>query len=251
MPHKIKGNIGEAGRVLIFDESDFNTVEVNEVVSESGAFDIEVPSSGVKMVLARSASGEVIGYGMTSSIFEAPSEFTQSFGHTVYYANAAGYQYTNSWNGTNTVIYCGYQSGRFYQGYCHLPNVTIAKNSTIHSAIFRARVNSNGGNVSASAKMFDAADATYIYSSPDYAQKPKTSGISFTMSAGGVGGIYSFPDMASEVQKVVNRADWVSGNDMGFFFRGSGKLVGFTSYRGAEDNGYYWPNMEINWTVPG
>jgi hypothetical protein len=254
MPQKIKGNIGEAGRILVFDESDFTTIEVNEVVGAGGAFNIEVPTSGVKMVLARSASGEVIGYGAMSSVFEAPSEFTQNFTIPAQ-SYACGYQTSNviSNYNSNTVVIGSY-TGRHYNPWFWVPNITIAQGSTIHSAKLKTHVTNTLSKTLTCAACINLDDnATPPYSSSQWASKVKSTETSFTMNTS-AGTVYTWPEMASHLQQVVNRPGWASGNAVMLFFReasyqrtGAYHGTGF----GAQNSGYSWPTLTINWTIPG
>lgn len=255
MPHKIKGNIGEAGRVLIFDESDFDTIEVNEVVSESGAFDIEVPSSGVKMVLARSAAGEVIGYGMTSSIYEAPAfvEYTQTFGLTSYAYYYTSFYYGSTFKERDWDIYLGRYGVTRYNAFFWVPSVGVPKDATIVSAYFKARSNVGAGNtLSLTAHMADSDSSGTPTSIASYNSAPKTTGTNIYPTMAPTGTYMSFPDVGAEVQQVVNRAGWASGNHMGIFlmqnltadYDAGARVAGA---RGANDYGYPYPRMEITW----
>jgi hypothetical protein len=79
MPYKISGTKSETGRVIVFKESDWS-IESNTVVSGSGAYEITDLIGGQKLAIARSAGGEIAGYGnVVAAFYESPlSDFLLS-----------------------------------------------------------------------------------------------------------------------------------------------------------------------------
>lgn len=69
MAYKISGTKSETARIITVKESDWS-VEDNTVVSGSGAYEVTGLASGAKTVLARSAEGEMLGYGSVTPIEE-------------------------------------------------------------------------------------------------------------------------------------------------------------------------------------
>jgi hypothetical protein len=258
MPQKIKGNIGEAGRILVFDESDFNTIEVNEVVGAGGAFDVTVPTSGIKMVVARSASGETIGYGAMNSVYEAPqsAEFTYGF-TTPSQIGAVGAvtALNNNVGGTNSnrIALGGSTISSYYHVWFTFNNVNIRQGSTIHSAIFRTELRSDGGYGQSNTINFVAQDnPTTITSRTDYFNRPLTSNTTnFTTWAANVGTVFTWPDFATHVQQIVNRPGWESGNNMIMIIKDvdtQTKAIYLATGYGATNAGYFRPTLTINWT---
>ncbi len=66
---KVKGTKSETSRIIVFDESDWS-IEVNTVVSGSGAYEAEVADTGDRTVLARANDGELLGFGGITPIEE-------------------------------------------------------------------------------------------------------------------------------------------------------------------------------------
>jgi hypothetical protein len=256
MPQKIKGNIGEAGRILIFDESDLNTVEVNTVVGTAGAFDIEVPTEGTKMIIARSNSGGALGYSMVNSIYEDPpfAEYTQDF--TVPAQNyACGVQISNNtierYNTDTTRI--GSFTGIHYNPWFWLPNITIAQGATIFSSVLKTELRgmATGITTMTVAGSINLADnATPPTSSATWANKVRSVETTWSLPPGTIGSVYNWSDMASHLQQVVNRPGWSSGNAILLLFRETSYTTKTNYYAtgfGAQNQGWAYPTLTVSW----
>lgn len=81
MPYKIEGNVSEQSRVLILSESDFS---IENSTVESGTYEIEGLSSGRKLVVARSNSGQAAGYGYVD-----PTYYNITPTDGIWYSNTA------------------------------------------------------------------------------------------------------------------------------------------------------------------
>jgi hypothetical protein len=66
---KVKGTRSETSRIIVFDESDWS-IEVNTVVSGSGAYEVETTDTGDRTIIARASDGEIVGYGGITPIEE-------------------------------------------------------------------------------------------------------------------------------------------------------------------------------------
>lgn len=256
MPQKIKGNIGSAGRILIFDESNFNTIEVNETVDSAGAFDIEVPTSGTKVVLARDTTGEAIGYGSVNSVYEAPGfqDYTADF--TVPASNyACGYQTVNVISGYNsTSVLIGRGTGRDYNPWFRVSSVNIPQGATILSAKLKTEVRAvPGTGKAAEGWIADEDNAAPPYSSSQFWNKPQTSPRSeWNLYSSTVGNIYTWPEMSSHLQQVVDRPGWSTGNAVLLMFENAAAVNGtyrFGTGFGAQTEGWAWPTLTVSWRV--
>ena len=69
MPHKISGIKNGDARVILIDESDWNTIESNTIVVGSGEYEILDVVSGTKTVLVRGTDGEAYGFGGIATVF--------------------------------------------------------------------------------------------------------------------------------------------------------------------------------------
>jgi hypothetical protein len=67
MAYKISGNLGEDGRIIIVDETDWS-IETNQELS-AGAYEITNLSNTAKSVVARTASGKVVAYGNVTPFY--------------------------------------------------------------------------------------------------------------------------------------------------------------------------------------
>lgn len=218
MPQKIKGNIGEAGRILILDESDLSTIEINEVIGASGDFDIEVPVSGTKMVIARNNNGETIGYGAVSSVFEPVLEVPMDVTSYVTANADDGFWRSSAFYAASTNLYYGnYPTNLFCHGFWNFSNVAIPQGATINSAYVRLRAQSPSGA---------SVPTVIIYSlASDNAVSPTNLAEALAMNLqNGVlwntvptpssGTWYNTMDISTQVQAVINRPGWVSGNKL-------------------------------------
>ena len=101
MPYKISGSKNETSRIIVFKESDWS-IESNTVVSGTGSYEIDSLATGAKMVIAKTDSGEVLGYGNVT-----PEEYTS---WNTYFSNSywepatgLGLPVTGSWDGSKWV----------------------------------------------------------------------------------------------------------------------------------------------------
>jgi hypothetical protein len=60
--YEISGTKSETARIIVFDESDWS-IESNTVVSGSGVYEIDMYDTNTRTVIAKSNSGELLGYG--------------------------------------------------------------------------------------------------------------------------------------------------------------------------------------------
>jgi hypothetical protein len=232
MPQKIKGNIGEAGRILILDESDLSAIEINEVIGASGGFDIEVPVSGTKMVIARNNNGETIGYGAVSSVFEPNPEVPIA---RTYYVGAntddgevgADYGFTS----TKTSGWMGLISNYHLSLFFRFPNVTIPKDSVIQEAYLNIKSSryKTTGPLHVDIYGNNTGNAVAPTSTTQYSNMARTAAVTwYNVPVFSKDIWYLTPDIVSQVQQIVNRPDWVSGNAMLFTIQ---YRAGNTGYR--------------------
>lgn len=231
MPQKIKGNIGEAGRVLIFDESDFSTIEVNEVVGAGGAFDIEVPVSGTKLVLARNTSGETIGYGSVSSVYEPILEVPMDATFYVAAGPDDGFWRPGAMYAASTLAYFGnYTGGLLCNTFWNFNNVTIPQGTTINSAYVRMRAGA-GQSISVTCNIYaQAADNAVSPTTPEEGDAMNLhSGVWWNpIPTFASGTWYNTRDITGMIQNTINRPGWVSGN----------KLLVACKYQTGSSGGY-------------
>lgn len=70
MAYNITGNISEASRIIVLDESNMS-IESNTTHS-GGAFDVEANDANNKIIIARKNDGESFGYGAITPIITGP-----------------------------------------------------------------------------------------------------------------------------------------------------------------------------------
>ena len=258
MPQKIKGVTNSDCRIITIDQSDYNTVETNTVVA-AGPYDIEVAVSGTKTVIARGNSGEVEVYSNVGSVYEAPgyTDYTQDFVITPYTQYWEGYKYGSTFKYREWQVIFGRYNTYRYDTYSLFNSVTIPKDATILSAIFKTQIDVvPGGTVGLVAHCFDEDNPWWPNSSNDYDSRPLTTGTSMDVYPNPAGSVFSWPDVKNEIQQIVNRDNWNSGQRMVLCFKhddvkdynNGGR---FATARGAEDYGKAYPKITISWRVYG
>jgi hypothetical protein len=220
MPQKIKGNIGEAGRILILDESDLSAIEINEVIGASGGFDIEVPVSGTKMVIARNNNGETIGYGAVSSVFEPNPEVPIA---RTYYVGANtddGELENTTFSNNGAEAYMGMISTSYHMRvFFRFPNVTVPKDASIQEAYLYIKASSTRTGVPLHLNIFgnNIGNAVAPTNYTQYANLARTTAVAWNNVPAFTANVwYPSSSIIAPVQQIVNRPDWASGNAMLF-----------------------------------
>ena len=96
----------------------------------------------------------------------------------------------------------------------------IPNGSTINTAYLTvtSRANTTDDNVQLKVNVENTDDAVAPTSFSDYNDKVTTTGVDWDFSDDWTAGTsYNSPDISTEIQTVVNRAGWVSGNDINLF----------------------------------
>ena len=118
-------------------------------------------------------------------------------------------------------------------------NITILKDATIDSASLKiCSLQSNSGTtVNSKIQGEDTADATTFPATDDYTSRNKTTAVVTwnNIPAWTIDIWYQSPSIKTVIQEIVNRSDWVSGNDMVIFFQDFDGLSG--SFRDIYDYG--------------
>lgn len=187
----------------------------------------------------------------------AYTEYTQSFGVTSYVSGQYfdGYYFGTTFRTQQWEIQLGRSGTTRLNAWFWTPSVAIEKDATIMSAIFKGHVRQGAGNtLSLTASVSDEASATWPTSIASYTSKPKTSGTDIYPVIGSTDSYMSFPDIKDEVQQLVNRADWVSGNNMNIYLMQNlvadyDAAARLAAARGANDYGYSYASIEITWRV--
>lgn len=112
--------------------------------------------------------------------------------------------------------------------------ITIPKNATIVSATltFKARITdaSTGVNLRIEGEAVDDA-ATFVDAANFTARPRTTANASWSPGSWVSGTSYVTADFAAVIQELVNRAGWVSGNDLVLFVKDNGSDQGADHYR--------------------
>jgi hypothetical protein len=90
---KISGNLSAGARIIVVNESNW-TVESNTTKS-AGNFEITDLADGDKTIISRASTGECVGYGNVTAIYEEPPNPWQSVWDNTKWEASSG-----SWNGS-------------------------------------------------------------------------------------------------------------------------------------------------------
>lgn len=145
--------------------------------------------------------------------------------------------------------------GEYAFNYRHLiarfTSVTIPNGATISSATIEVNVGNNSGTTKLIGKCGAADNATMPASFSDANTAPKTTGTTATVAWANNSGYQSL-DITAEVQAVVNRAGWASGNAMVVYFMDNTSTAGnFTHVQLYETSGAVAPRLTITYTAGG
>ena len=133
--------------------------------------------------------------------------------------------------------------------------VSIAQAATINSATLSVRAKENQSGATCNLKVFcdDSDNATAPTNATTFNGKTLTTGTSwssvpsFTLDTW-----YSAPDIATEVQAVINRSGWVSGNALQTFIKNNASSS--NAYRALydySDSSANAPKLDITYTAGG
>lgn len=174
--------------------------------------------------------------------------FTQTVsagGNDGTYDSGGGFSLT----GTNIRV------GEYAFNYRHLiarfTSVTIPNGATISSATIDVNVLNNSGITKLISKCGAADNAAMPASYSDANTAAKTTGTTSTVSFANNSG-YNSVTITAEVQAVVNRAGWASGNAMVVYFMDNTSTAGnYTQVKTFEDGGATAPRLTITYTAGG
>ena len=131
-------------------------------------------------------------------------------------------------------------------------NVTIPNAATIDAAsldLYFVSTSFDDPDVTIYAEATDDA-ATFTTTTNDMSGRASTTAtVNWTASSLGTG-IKTTPSIATIIQEIVNRAGWVSGNDIALLLKGNGSSS-FIRVRAYDDGGGAYPTLNITYTVGG
>ena len=158
----------------------------------------------------------------------------------------------------------GYQNcmGRYggisYDSYLRFRNITIPVGATILSAYIRFVSNSNYTTVPVILKCYfnDVANvAAAPTTGPQVEALAQTAGVAWTISeTWSVGSSYNTPDLTTDLQSIVDKSGWASGNAVMVLIRDIDPSVdpNWNKLRSSRSAGYFgeenWPQLIITYT---
>jgi len=130
-------------------------------------------------------------------------------------------------------------------------NVAIPKDATIVDAFLEFDSVDEWSDAPVNIRIAgdDEANCSTFSTVADYNGRARTSYVSWTgIPTWSIEESYNSSDIASILQAIVNRADWVSGNAMGFFIEDNGTSGGRRQF-GAFDSPSYPPDLYVSWSI--
>ena len=141
------------------------------------------------------------------------------------------YYRTDYWNTASATILMGNYTGNYpCDGYFNFSSVTIPQGATITNAYvkFKAAQNQSGANCDLTIVGNDVDNAV---SPTSYTEYPllvlTTATVAWdNVPAWSINTLYDSPDISTIIEEIVNRAGWVSGNNLALMFRDNGSSIG-------------------------
>jgi hypothetical protein len=155
--------------------------------------------------------------------------------------------------GTTIAIQSNADSGNAGVGGFRFLNVTVPQGATITAATWEPRVTSTATDdpdIDIHAEAVDDS-ASFVTSADVTGRSRTTASVAWTATAVGAAFVQS-PDIATVIQEVVNRAGWVSGNDLTIIAVGrSGTSQSFTVRSFENGTGTDAAKLNITYTAGG
>ena len=166
-------------------------------------------------------------------------------------ANDGALNGASSYNAGITAFNLGQFAGVIGSLAARFTSVTIPKGAVITSALLSVYVTGTANNpISIIGKVADTADAAMPASYAAFNSAAKTAGTAYSKTWTANSG-YNTVDITNEVQSLVNRSDWASGNAMVVYLLDNGSVSGKTvSIDMFEGNAAHAPMIDIVYTVP-
>ncbi len=164
----------------------------------------------------------------------------------------AGY---SSFSLTNVNFLCGSPAaGTYYKSAARFLAINIPQGATINVAYLTLRCRYAGAvPLYTLLKAQDADDANTFSNQADFDTRTWTTGLDWDITVDWVVDTdYNSADFASKIQLVINRAGWVSGNDLAVLWQGDGYVSGKRLYGYSYDaSATYAPKLHIEYTAGG
>ncbi len=155
---------------------------------------------------------------------------------------------------TSTVFDVGNSAGNIQHDAARFTNITIPQGAIIINAYINvtARITTSSSNVLTKVYAENVNNAAQINNATDFDGRALTTGTDWDISASWTAGInYTSPNISSEIQTVVNRAGWVSGNAINIFWKDDGSPSGNVRFAASWDSTTYAePNLFIAYIIP-
>lgn len=246
--YKVSGTISEDSRVLVINESNW-TVESNTEESV-GSYEVTT-SGGYKTVLSRQSDGATLGFGSVTpiAIYTTNSGTPESTtGTDDGYIGNVGSMFFN--NNQSTVVF-GNISGAGGRAFFRFPNVTIPTDSTITLAKLHIKSDlstERTGYCKVKIGFNDEDDATAPSDVATTQALSITTGVLWEPEDYTLNTWYESPNISSDLQEVIDRIGWSSGNAVMVLVDEDGSNAGIRRIvQSYEQGSPALPYLEIEW----
>ena len=174
--------------------------------------------------------------------------FASTFQTSVITSTDDAWYYSTGWSTMGINVTLGNYEGNSRQSSFRFQDVTIPQGSTIDSAFLftKARLSSSTNKVNVKFYGEDTASASTFSTNTDYLARAKTTtSVSWQQIGGWIADEwYVSPDISDIIQEIIDRWDWVSGNDLVIFIEDSSSTAGAYrigrsyDYNGEDDAPY-------------
>jgi hypothetical protein len=159
---------------------------------------------------------------------------------------------TSSFNTTNTYITVGKSSSLTFNGYNIFRGLNIPKGANILSAKMSLIAANNFTSEGVSLKIYlnNEADAIKPTTSASYDALSVTSDVEWTPADWNVDSAYDTADFATALQEVINRSDWVAGNDINVLIKDNGSTnESYRQYKTYDSSPEDAPLLTVTWKI--
>jgi len=246
--YKISGTTSTDSIVLVINESDWI---LEDSAQKSAGYYEMTTTSGLKTVISMQNNGNTLGYGHVIPVIEhvtVSGTFKSTAGTDDGHISNVGAMYFNN---NSDVATFGSVSGDGGRAFFRFPDITIPNGATITSAVLyvlsdtstqwdgyvKVKVGFNNIDTAVAPTDVDTTEALTM-----------TSGVVWEPQTFTQGTWYNTPDLADELQVVVDRGGWSSGNAIMLLMDEDGSTVSKRRLvHTYEDGSSNRPYLELEW----
>lgn len=190
---------------------------------DANSFFISPYSTGGSGISGNLGDRDVISWADSSNLY---IKFGDGFGYKEFHTGTENNNYGSDWHGhtyVSGIAAAGIYSDSATDAAIRVTGVNIAQGTSIYKASLMFYVSGTNGSGNKPVKVYGIdEDNTSDFGSSPFGRDKTTAVRSETIDSGIGTGEYWSPDVTDEVQEILNRNGWSSGNAMGFLIFDNG-----------------------------